>query len=330
MRQTLFASLSIILLLLQVGCSSTPAQPEEVAPVVTAPATDAAKTSAGKADEAGSTSTSKSAAAVDNGGKTTSSTAQKTIPLPKVDSTATDHSAKPAVAGTATNDTAISEVRAAQIKAISAHALSVEHTPPDVALRYLRNGNTRFRSGRLRKDGQSTKDIQRLKKSQNPHSIVISCSDSRVPPEVLFDQKLGEIFTVRTAGQTLSREVVASVEYAVEHLGTRLILMLGHTSCGAVHATADAIKGQDHAYTKGALDDSENIAALIKDIRPRIEQSVQSSPSANLSNEGWANVRGAARELFQFSPYLQQSLSSGHVKVVGALYDLETGAVDFK
>ncbi|MBX3019783.1 MAG: hypothetical protein KF767_17990 [Bdellovibrionaceae bacterium] len=201
---------------------------------------------------------------------------------------------------------------------------------PEVSMRYLRNGNTRYLKRLLRKDGQGPKDIQRLKTGQKPHAIVISCSDSRVPPEIVFDQKLGELFVIRTAGQTLSPEVVASVEYAVEHLGPRLILVLGHTSCGAVHATSDAILGHSHAYTKDPLEDSPNIAALIKDLRPRIEQSVRSQPTPRLVNEGWANVRGAAKELFDLSPYLTARLNEGHLKVVGGLYDLESGAVDFK
>lgn len=201
---------------------------------------------------------------------------------------------------------------------------------PEISLRYLRNGNIRFRKAFLRKDGQSVSDIKRLTGGQRPHAVVISCSDSRVPPEVVFDQKLGEIFVVRTAGQTLSPEVVASVEYAVEHLGTRMILVMGHTSCGAVHAVADAIHGPGHDHAKGALDDSPNIAALVKDLRPRIEETVRSQPSPRLVNESWANVRGAARELFDLSPYLKAQLAAGHIKVVGGLYDLESGAVDFK
>lgn len=201
---------------------------------------------------------------------------------------------------------------------------------PDVSLRFLRNGNLRFQKSYVRKDGQAKVDVQRVAKGQKPHAIIISCSDSRVPPEIVFDQKLGEVFVVRTAGQTLSREVVASVEYGVEHLGARLIMVLGHTQCGAVHATAEAIKGHEHPDVKGALDDSENIAALVKNLRPRIEETVRSQPSKNLQTEGWANVRGAARELFQLSPYLQEALRTGQIKVIGALYELETGAVDFK
>lgn len=216
------------------------------------------------------------------------------------------------------------------VKGAKVAAEKVTGPLPDVSLRYLRNGNIRFIKSYLRKDGQSSKDVKRLANGQGPHAIVISCSDSRVPPEIVFDQKLGEIFVIRTAGQTLSPEVVASVEYAVEHLGPRLIVMLGHTSCGAVHVTSDSIHGHDHPYSKEPLDDSKNIQALIKDIRPRIEQTVRSQPSPRLVNEGWANVRGAAKELFEMSPYLTSRLNEGHLKVVGGLYDLESGSVDFK
>jgi len=201
---------------------------------------------------------------------------------------------------------------------------------PEVALRYLRNGNIRFRKARLRNDGQSPKDLKRVADSQKPHAIILADSDSRVPPEIIFDQKLGEVFVIRTAGLSLGREVLASIEYAVEHFGARLILVLGNTSSGAVHMTSDEVLGKPHTHLKAALGQSENIQALVHNIRPRIEQTVQTNPSKNLANEGWANVRGAAREIFQLSPYLQEALRAERIKVVGALYDLETGAVDFK
>lgn len=205
----------------------------------------------------------------------------------------------------------------------------VKGVDPEVALRYLRNGNTRFVKGYLRKDGQAKKDIDRIAKGQKPHTIVISCSDSRVPPEIVFDQKLGEIFVVRTAGQALGKEAVASVEYAVAHLGARLIVVLGHSSCGAVAATVGAIKGA-HGDHPDPLAESQNLAALAGNIRPRIEDTVLHHASPRLINEGWANVRGAARELFQTSPYLQESLKTGQVRIVGGLYDLENGQVEFK
>ena len=117
---------------------------------------------------------------------------------------------------------------------------ATDHKPsvaPDTALKWLMNGNNRFVKTQLRmKEGQKPADIKRLSSGQQPHAIVLSCSDSRVPPELVFDQKLGEIFVVRTAGEALGDNAVGSIEYAVEHLGSRLIVVMGHTSCGAVKA----------------------------------------------------------------------------------------------
>lgn len=294
MRQFLLAILTG-LALLQGACSSSPKVPEEATPP------------AAQTPEAGGPG-------------------QTTIPIPK--DPHADGEAGPAITLKKVDGSDIPEKTiATPSKATHGIFVGVE---PDVSLRYLRNGNIRYRKSYLRKDGQSAKDIARVSKGQKPHAIVVSCSDSRVPPEIVFDQKLGEIFVVRTAGQALSPEVVASIEYAVANLGSRLILVLGHSACGAVHATADAISGKADESHKGPLDASENIAALVKNLRPRIEETVRSQPSKNLVNEGWANVRGAARELFQMSPYLQEALRTGQVRVVGALYELETGAVDFK
>ncbi|MGZ3798075.1 MAG: carbonic anhydrase, partial [Pseudobdellovibrionaceae bacterium] len=124
------------------------------------------------------------------------------------------------------------------------------------ALAWLKNGNTRYLKGTLRKDGQSNKDRERLVTGQKPHTIILSCSDSRVPPEVLFDQKLGEIFVIRTAGEALDNAAIASVEYALEHLGSHLLVVMGHESCGAVKAAFSTLKGEDAGSP--ALDATSN------------------------------------------------------------------------
>lgn len=198
-----------------------------------------------------------------------------------------------------------------------------EGTDPHVALGWLKNGNIRFAKGRLRKDGQSKKDIQRLAKGQKPHTIVLSCSDSRVPPEIVFDQKLGEIFTVRTAGEALSPSAIASIEYAVEHLGSRLILVMGHTSCGAVKAAASLISGGDAG--------SENLNELVADIQPRIREVLQGkrAPSSHFETESWANTKGVAKDLTRRSSILAKAIESGRVKIVSALYSTEVGTVQF-
>lgn len=103
----------------------------------------------------------------------------------------------------------------------------LDGVPPEMALTWLKHGNTRFVKGYLRKDGQAKKDIQRVALKQKPHAIVFSSSDSRVPPELIFDQKLGEIFVIRNLGGALDNSVVSSIEYAMDHLGVRLLVLLG-------------------------------------------------------------------------------------------------------
>lgn len=106
-------------------------------------------------------------------------------------------------------------------------------TSADQALQWLKNGNTRFVKNRLRNDGVSAKDRMRLIEGQKAHSVILACSDSRVPPEVIFDQKLGEVFVVRTLGHALDQTSIASIDYAVEALGAQNVVVLGHESCGA-------------------------------------------------------------------------------------------------
>ncbi|MFN8944684.1 MAG: carbonic anhydrase [Pseudobdellovibrionaceae bacterium] len=203
------------------------------------------------------------------------------------------------------------------------HLRSAGPVPATQALGWLKNGNTRFRKGFLRKDGQSPQDIARLSKGQSPHAIVVSCSDSRVPPETVFDQKLGEIFVVRTAGQSLDSSAVASIEYAIEHLGSNLIVVMGHESCGAVKATLSVIK--DHSDLGSPF-----LNQLAANIRPRLgPQSERTPASTGLLVEGWENTKGAARELVTKSEIIRRAIESGDVKMTSALYHLGSGEVEW-
>lgn len=195
-------------------------------------------------------------------------------------------------------------------------------TTPEVALRYLRNGNIRFVKGYLRNDGASTKDIKRLVSGQHPHTIVVSCSDSRVPPEIIFDEKLGEIFVVRTAGETLDPTTLGSIEYALEHLGTKNIVVLGHTNCGAVKAAFSTLNGQDAG--------SDNLNKLVQDIHPRIQQFKDKTPSHDYYDEGLANASGVANDLIKRSRIIAEKVEHSGVKITPAIYDLDTGKVTFK
>jgi carbonic anhydrase len=131
----------------------------------------------------------------------------------------------------------------AKVSTEEAAAASVETArhpgpvPAEKAFGWLKNGNTRFVKGYLRKDGESAKDRKRLVAGQHPHAVILTCGDSRVPPELIFDQKLGEIYTLRVAGNVLANNSVAGVEYAVQYLGSNLVVLLGHDNCDASEAS---------------------------------------------------------------------------------------------
>jgi carbonic anhydrase len=199
-------------------------------------------------------------------------------------------------------------------------AEKIEGVEPEQSLRWLQNGNTRFRKGFLRKDGQSKADVSRLAKGQKPHAIILSCSDSRVPPEIVFDQKLGEIFVIRTAGEALDDNAIGSIEYAVEHLGSRLLVVMGHTSCGAVKAAIQTIKGADAG--------SPALNHLVADIHPRIREALAAgAPASNVERESWANAAGVAQDLVKRSAILRDAVEKGHLLIKPALYDLDSGEV---
>lgn len=195
-------------------------------------------------------------------------------------------------------------------------------TPSDKALGWLKNGNTRFVKHHLRNDGDLAKDRARLVTGQKPHSIVLSCSDSRVPPEVVFDQKLGEIFVVRTAGEALDASAIASIEYAVEHLGSNLIVVMGHESCGAVKAALATLDGTDAG--------SPWLNKLVQDIHPRVMGFKGKPISEGAVVEGWANVSGVAKDLIDRSQIVRDAVNTGEVKIQTALYHLNSGIVEFK
>ena len=193
----------------------------------------------------------------------------------------------------------------------------------DSTILQLKAGNTRFLTGEIRKDGAGKDDIERLSKGQKPKAIVLSCSDSRVPPEIVFDQKLGEIFTVRTAGEALSPPAIGTMEYAIEHLGARVLVVMGHTNCGAVKAAVETLDGKSAG--------SENLDQLVRDIHPRIRSMLANKkPSENLAEESWANARAVALDLSARSKIIAEAVKTGKVKIQVALYNLANGKVDFE
>jgi carbonic anhydrase len=193
---------------------------------------------------------------------------------------------------------------------------------PDQAYGWLKNGNNRFVKHHLRKDGQSKADITRLSTGQTPHTIILSCSDSRVPPEVIFDQKLGEIFVIRTAGESLDHAALGSIEYAVDHLGAHLIFVMGHTSCGAVTAALSTLKS-------GSLG-SPNLDAIGADLHPRLKSFAGKKASTGLAEEGLANAKGVAEDLLGRSEIIKKQVDAGNLVIKTGLYHLDSGIVDFE
>jgi carbonic anhydrase len=164
---------------------------------------------------------------------------------------------------------------------------------------------------------QAAKRRAELTKSQHPFAIIVSCSDSRVPPEVVFDQGLGDLFVLRVAGNVINDESLGSIEYAVDHLAVRLIVVLGHQRCGAVKAAKETIAAKGEAPA--------HIESLVKAIRPAVEATVNGNLEATVE----ANVKNVVQALRTSTPILKPKIDSGEVQVIGGYYSLDTGAVTF-
>ena len=182
----------------------------------------------------------------------------------------------------------------------------------------LENGNQRFVQGKpLRKD--FTHERKELVAGQQPYAIVLSCADSRVSPELIFDESLGQLFVVRNAGNLIDSIMLGSIEYAAEHLHTHLLLVLGHESCGAVSA----------AVSGGAA--SPNITSIVMRIAPAVEaMKAEHVPEANMVHATVAeNVRNQMRKALSHSEVLRELAKQGKFEIIGGVYSLETGEVTF-
>ncbi|MCC7419675.1 MAG: carbonic anhydrase [Planctomycetaceae bacterium] len=204
-----------------------------------------------------------------------------------------------------------------------AHADEVDAAPSnaDEALERLKTGNARFARGESIHRHQSHEWRKRLTKGQNPFATILSCSDSRVPVELVFDQGFGDLFSVRIAGNIIAEDVVGSVQYAARHLHTRLFVVMGHESCGAVTAAVDALLGK--------LDEPEHIAALVRMITPGLTNlDRKKSRNALITAAVEANVLWSMRQLARM-PEAQKHLREKRIALVGAVYDLDSGTVRF-
>ncbi len=251
--------------------------------------------------------------------------AAHTIPAAVTETPATEHKTEHAVEHKAAPQDAHDNHHATAAATKDSHAANHHPAPktPDAqtAWTYLKNGNNRYLKKHYRKDGKTSEDRKRLAKGQAPHTIVLSCSDSRVPPEHIFDQALGELFVIRVAGEALDSSVVASIEYAVAHLGTQLLVVMGHESCGAVKAAATAQAG----VSTGSAD----LDKLVADIKPRLTRFPSSSSTKNYIEESKVNASSVAQDLLNRSAIIRDKVKAGQLTIKPALYYLETGAVEW-
>jgi carbonic anhydrase len=204
------------------------------------------------------------------------------------------------------------------------------------AMSRLQSGNRRFVKNRGTGLTSAVKNTERLKlKSRGPFAIILSCSDSRAPSELLFDQGLGDLFVIRVAGNIVAPSLVGSIEFAVATTNARLVVVMGHTQCGAIQTTYDSMVND-----KDVL--SENIYDIVYRIRPHIRHLIEPHAAAKKSGTDSpedeaqvlreamrANVEASVRQLQQASRFLEEAVLKKKIRIVGAEYDIESGVVNF-
>jgi carbonic anhydrase len=195
------------------------------------------------------------------------------------------------------------------------------------ALELLREGNRRFVGNQSRAGATSHQERRlTLVSGQEPFAIVLGCSDSRVPAELVFDQGFGDLFVIRVAGNIVAPSQVGSVEFAAAKFGTRLVVVVGHSQCGAVTATVEELLG-------GSTTESRNLRSIVDRVRPAVEILLSGRPAGDL--EGLvkeavrANVRASVNHLRHGSELLERLIQEEGLRVVGAEYSLDTGIVTF-
>lgn len=185
----------------------------------------------------------------------------------------------------------------------------------------LKAGNERFASGHLKHPHETLNRIRELKKGQHPFVVLVSCSDSRIPPELIFDQGLGDVFSIRTAGHVIGEYELGSIEYAVEHLHCKLIVVLGHENCGAIQAYA-ASEIEKH--------NGDHIQNLVDYIASEEEEkSIPDSLKSNIDTLVKANIAHSVNLLKLSTPVLKPLVDKNEITIVGAYYDLDSGKVFF-
>ena len=191
------------------------------------------------------------------------------------------------------------------------------------ALKRLRKGNWRFVHGKndiARSIGEARR--AELVDGQKPFAVILACSDSRVPVELIFDQGLGELFVIRVAGNIVAPSQIGSIEYAAARLGVRLVVVLGHSNCGAVEAALQALT-EKHDIA------SPHLRSIVDTIRPALEPLIGEPENVTLRKAVRANILQSVDQLQHGSQLLEQLISSGDLTIVGAKYSIESGEVKF-
>jgi carbonic anhydrase len=194
------------------------------------------------------------------------------------------------------------------------------------ALKRLREGNRRFINGMS--DSGATPPARRaqLSKALEPFATILGCSDARVPAEIVFDQGLGDLFVIRVAGNIVAPSLLGSVEFAADRTGARLVVVLGHTNCGAILATIEELR-------RPVANQSRNLQAIVDRVRPSVEglfaTELRNDQPALVKQAVRANIRASANHLRHGSQILEQAIEHDGLLVVGAEYSLETGVVEF-
>ena len=195
------------------------------------------------------------------------------------------------------------------------------HLNSDSLLQKLIDGNQRFVNGKSIHPDESMARVKEIQSAQHPFAIVVSCSDSRVSPEIIFDQGLGDIFSIRTAGNVIGDLELGSIEYAVEHLHCNLIIVLGHENCGAIKAFLED-SGEKH---------NDHVDKIIEYLKEEIEEkAVLSKDKHNIPLAVEANIKHGVHLLEHSKPILEESIEKHHLTIVGGTYCLSTGKVKFQ
>jgi carbonic anhydrase len=195
------------------------------------------------------------------------------------------------------------------------------------ALERLREGNRRFVSDEVSEDTLASREHRAgAAKPQNPFAIILACSDSRVPTELIFDRGIGDLFVIRVAGNIVAPSQIGSIEYAAKQFGTRLVVVLGHSNCGAIIATLQELALQDSHR-------SPNLRAIVDRVRPAVEPVLEDDFDVDddtvISSCVRANIKASVEHLQHGSLILEQLIDAGELKIVGAEYSIETGNIEF-